>query len=77
MVLRLEARQGNLRIVFRLCSLLRGFTEHEMNNLNMSLRFPCCGLNTIVDYFSHTSFSSFSEQENEVAISSVFPRNIK
>ena len=37
----LRPRQGNLRLVFRLLSLMRG------------LRFPCRGLNPIIDYFSH------------------------
>ena len=47
-------------------------------NLKMSLRFPCRG-NTIIDYFSHTSsFSSFPQQENEVAIFfCCLPKNTK
>ena len=54
----LRPRQGNLRQVFRLFSLMRGSAEHETNNLKTSLRFPCRGLNMlniIIDYFSHTS----------------------
>ena len=43
----LKPRQGNLRQVFRLFSLMRGSAEHETNNLKTSLRFPCRGLNTI------------------------------
>ena len=37
----LRPRQGNLRLVFRLFSLMR------------DLRFPCRGLNPIIDCFSH------------------------
>ena len=51
----LRPRQGNLRQVFRFFGLLRDFAEHETNNLKTSLRFPCRGLNIIIDYFSHTS----------------------
>ena len=74
----LRPRQGNLRQVFRLFSLMRGFAEHEMNNLKTSLRFPCRGLNTIIDYFCHTSsFSSFPQQKNKVAIFFCLPKNTK
>ena len=34
-------RQGNLK---------------DLNNLKTSLRFPCLGLNPIIDYFSHPIF---------------------
>ena len=51
MVLRL--RQGNLRLVFRLFSLMRGLPSIRLNNLEMSRRFPCRGLNPIIDYFSY------------------------
>ena len=65
----LRPRQGNLRQVFRLFILMRGFAEDETNNLKTSLIFPGRGLNTIIDHFSHTSsFSSFPQQENKVAI---------
>ena len=71
----LRLRQGNFRQVFRLFSPMRGCSEHVTDNLKTSLRFPCRGINTIINYFSHTSsFSSFSQQENEVAIFSVCPR---
>ena len=51
----LRPRQGNLRQVFRLFSLMRGFAEYKTNNLKTSLRFPCRGINTIIEYFSHAS----------------------
>ena len=74
----LRPRQGNLRYAFRLSSLMRGFAEHEMNNLKTSLRFPCLGLSYIIDYFSHTSsFSSFPQQEDEVAFFSCLSKNTK
>ena len=73
-----RSSQGNLRQVFRLFGLMRGFAEHETNNQKTSLRNPCKGLNTIIDYFSHTSsFSSFPQQENEVAIVFGLPKNTK
>ena len=43
----LRPRQGNLRLVFRLFSLMRGF--------------PCRGLNPIIDYFSHPLIFSKAE----------------
>ena len=46
-------RQGNLRLVFRLFSLMRGLPSVRLNNLETSLRFPGRGLDSIVDYFSH------------------------
>ena len=42
----LGTRQGNLRLVFRLISLMRGLPK-------MSPKFPRQGLNTIIGYFSH------------------------
>ena len=58
----LRPGQGNLRQVFRL----------------FSLRFPCRGLNTIIDYFSHTSsFSLFPQQKNKKAIFSDIVTKIK
>ena len=55
----LRPRQGNIRQVFIV------FKSHA-NNLN--LRFHCRGLNTIIDYISHTLSFPFLRQENEVAI---------
>ena len=46
-------RQGNLRLVFRLFSLMQGLPSIRLNNLETSLIFPCRGLNPINDYFSH------------------------
>lgn len=61
-------RQGNQRQVFRLFSLMLGKDSYETNSLKTRLNFPCRGLNTIIDYFSHTSFSAFPQQEHEVAV---------
>ena len=46
----LRPLQGNLRLVFRLFSLMRGKASFQiiyrirLNNLKTSLRFPCLGL---------------------------------
>ena len=53
----LRPRQGNLRLVFRLfksyaldyLSLMLGKPHIRLNNLKTSLRFPCLGLNPIID----------------------------
>ena len=60
----LRPRQGNLRQVFWLLkSHARLCQAWDLNNLKMSLRFPCRGLNTIIDYFSHTFSFPFLQQE--------------
>ena len=53
-------RQGNLRLVFRLFSLMRGLLSIRLNNLQTSLRFPCRDLNLMIGYFSHPLY--FSKQ---------------
>ena len=46
----LRSRQGNLRLVFRLFNtLMQGLPSIRLNNLKTSLRFPCLGLNPIID----------------------------
>ena len=49
----LRPRQGNLRLVFGLFSLMRGLSSIDLNNLKTGLGFPCQGINAIIDYFSH------------------------
>ena len=44
------------------------------SSLKTSLRFPCQGLNSTNDYFSHTLSFPFLSARNEVAIFSVSPR---
>ena len=44
----LRPQQGNLGLVFRL-SLILG---RDLNNLKTCLRFPCLGLNPIIDSFN-------------------------
>ena len=39
----LRPRQGNVRLVFRLFSLMRTCRATDLNNLKRSLRFPCRG----------------------------------
>ena len=45
----LRPLQGNLRLVFRLFSLMLSKPRIRLNNLKTSLRFPCRGLNPIID----------------------------
>ena len=53
----LRQRQGNLRQVCRLFSAMQGLPSIRLNNLKLSLRFPCYGLNSIIDYLSHPFYS--------------------
>ena len=68
----LRSRLGNLRQVFRLFSLMRGFVEHETNNLKTSIMSRPQHHNWF--FFSHTIFFFILQQENEVAILSVSRR---
>ena len=52
----LRPRQGSFMLVFRLYSLMRGLPSKRLKNLETSLRFPCLGLNPIIDYFSRTHY---------------------
>ena len=59
-----EASTRTSQASFKIIHHKRGSAEHETNNLKTSLRFPCRGLNTTIDYFSLTScFSSFPQPE--------------
>ena len=40
-MMELRPRQGNLRLVFRLFSLMRGLPSIRLTNLKTSLGFPC------------------------------------
>ena len=51
----LMPRQGNLRLVFRLFVLYSAKPRIRLNNLKTCLRFPCLGLNTIIDSINLTS----------------------
>ena len=53
-MMELRPRQENLRLVFRLFSLMPGLH----NNLKMSLGFPCRVLNPIIDYFSRIIYKT-------------------
>ena len=51
----LRPRQENLRLFSDYLSLMLGKSRITLNNLKTSLRFPCLGLNPIVDCISVTS----------------------
>ena len=42
----LRSKQGNFRLNFR---LFKSYARIRLNNLEISLRFPCLGLNSIID----------------------------
>ena len=45
----LRPRQGNFRLVSDYLSLMHGKPRIRQNNLKTSLRYPCLGLNPIID----------------------------
>ena len=63
-MIRLRPRQGNLRLVSRLFSLMRGKPCIRLNNLKTSLRFPCRGLNPIIDSIS-LAVDSYRQHKNK------------
>ena len=45
----LRPRHGHLKLVFKLFKFYAGKPHLRLNNLKTSLRFPCLGLNPIID----------------------------
>ena len=64
MVTVLRPRQGNPFQVFALFTLMRGNASHETNNQKTSSRYPCRGLNTILDvFFTQYPFRHFHSKK--------------
>ena len=59
----LRPQQGNLRLVFRLFKSYAWQASHKTKNLKTSLRFPCLGLNPIIDSISLCSSSAEASED--------------
>ena len=51
-----EAETRKSQASFQIILSYARLADHELNNLKTSLRFPCRGLNPIIDYVSHALF---------------------
>ena len=61
----LRPRQENLRLVFSLFKSMLGKPRIRLNNLKTIMRFPCLGLNSIIDSISHTNCPNFFENDGK------------